>query len=564
MKSLYLIVSGLLFFCFSLKAEDKVYERVYVHTDKNCYVAGEDILLKFYVVDSHFQPSGLSKVGYVEICNTQKHWMQIEVALENGGGAGKIKIPTELPSGIYRLSGYTRYMRNEGEKVFFNKQIAIVNVEEQTPDSNRFVLVEKFEDIQSPEERPSEEKEAIHPVVKTEQSVYDNRSRVVLSLDHIPGNTADLVISVSRDDSIAKVPEINDGDWLTQVKDTFPFSHQWIPEYEGQIISGRYVPEPKEPLRSSLAFVGNDIRYFCGKEDTLSRTINFYTSSMITGKQQIVTSAMSLTYNNAPYRVDLLNPFSDFLPAGLPVLQICPNEKQLMERYIGVQLKGKMGIDSLSNSIQPARYCTSQPVESFDLDQYTRFGSINETMLEFIYEARVSKIEGKRRIRLFMNDGLGFNQGNTLVLLDGVPVYDHEDILKYNPMYIKMINIYNEQFLFGDNFYQGIVSFVTREADLPFFQVSERSQLFNYDCPQLPPSFEIPDYSIDLNKNSTKPDFRHTLYWNPFVKYTTGQPVNLSFYTSDLCGEFKVTVEGITTDGKMIHGASRFRVTASR
>jgi len=563
MKSLSLIIFGLLFFCFSLKAEDRVHERVYVHTDKNCYVAGEDILLKFYVINSNFQPSSLSKVGYIEICNTEKHWMQLEVALEKGSGAGKIKIPTDVPSGIYRLSGYTLYMRNEGESAFFSKQIAIVNVEEQVPDSNRFKLVEKFENIQSPEKRPSKENEAIHPVVKTDQSSYNNRSKVVLSLDDIPDNAADLVISVSRNDSIAKVPEINDEEWLTQVSDTFPFSRQWLPEYEGKIISGRFVPEPKEPLQSSLVFVGNDIRYFCGKEDTLNGTINFYTAGIF-GKQQIVTSAVSLTYNNVPYRIDLLNPFSDSLPCYLPVLQICPNEKQLMERYIGVQIREKMENDSLNNSIQLSRYCNFQPIKTYDLDQYTRFSTISETLLEFVYEVRVSKVEGKRRIKVFMNDGLGFNYGNTLVLLDGVPVYDHEDIFKYNPMYIKIINIYNEKFLFGSNFYEGIVSFVTREGNLPFFKLSDGSQLFNYDCPQLPPSFENPDYSIDSIKNSRKPDFRHTLYWNPFVKSTNGQPVNLSFYTSDLCGEFKVAVEGITTDGKIIHGASGFRVIASK
>jgi hypothetical protein len=72
-----------------------------------------------------------------------------------------------------------------------------------------------------------------------------------------------------------------------------------------------------------------------------------------------------------------------------------------------------------------------------------------------------------------------------------------------------------------------------------------------------------PDCSSESAKNSMKPDFRHTLYWNPFIESTTNQPVNLSFYTSDLSGKFKVTVEGITTDGKMIQGVSYFQVTTS-
>ena len=123
-----------------------------------------------------------------------------------------------------------------------------------------------------------------------------------------------------------------------------------------------------------------------------------------------------------------------------------------------------------------------------------------------------------------------------------------------------MIHIYDGTYLFGSETFGNIVSFITHEGNLPFFQLSNESQLLNYDFPRLPPLFEMPDYSIDQIKNSDRPDFRHTLYWNPFVEFTNGQPVNLSFYTSDLCGEFKVTVEGITSDGEIVRGISYFQV----
>jgi len=561
MKSLYYpIISLLLFLCFSLKAEERVNERAYVHTDKDCYIAGEAILLKFYVVNSNFQPSTLSKVGYVEICDTEKPWMQLKVALEDGWGAAKITIPSDVPSGIYQLTGYTRYMRNEGKNVFFNKQIAIVNVEQQTSDLKRWELVENYNDIPSVKKESSKEKEPVNLLVKTDQNEYGNRMKVLLSLDNIPDNTADLVISVSRNDSIARMPELNQQEWLKHVSDTFPFSGQWLPEYEGHIITGRFVPVPKEKLLSSLAFVGNDIRYFQGQENTQDGTISFYTSRIF-GKQQIVTTAVSQLYNNVPYRVDLLTPFCESLPDSLPVLQVYPDEKQLIERYIGIQLREKTENDSIDNSIQTPKYSIFKPALSYNLDQYTRFNSISETILEFVTGVRVAKVGNSQRIKVFMNDGLTFNQGNTLVLLDGIPVYDHEAILRYNPMYVKMINIYDERYLFGGEHFECIVSFETHEGNLPFFQLSEGSQLFNYDCPQLIPLFENPDYSTGERKDSRKADFRHTLYWNPSVAFTNGRPVNLSFYTSDLCGEFKVTVEGITTEGKMIRGTSYFKVT---
>lgn len=36
-------------------------------------------------------------------------------------------IASTLPTGNYRLVAYTRYMRNEGEEVFFEKPLRVVN-----------------------------------------------------------------------------------------------------------------------------------------------------------------------------------------------------------------------------------------------------------------------------------------------------------------------------------------------------------------------------------------------------------------------------------------------------
>ena len=551
MKPLHLTLA-LFFLCFSTKAEDRVYERVYVHTDKDCYIAGEDIRLKFYVIDTRFQPSDLSKVGYVEICSSEKPLMQLKVALKKGSGAGTIKIPGNIPSGVYRLSGYTRYMRNEGEDVFFGKQIAVVNPAQKNPDPKQFELVEEYVSAYS------ENKESSDLSIKTDQSEYGNRREVRLSIDRIPANTADLVVSVTRNDSIARMPETNNREWLKQVTKTLPFSRQWIPEYEGHIITGRFVPDPKEELATSLAFVGNDIRLFNGQINPQNGTVNFYTAGIFDNRQVVTSAILPGYYDKAPYRLDLLSPFCESSPVELPVLQIYPNENRIMERYIGVQLQEKANRDFLHNSGQIADYCTFEPTYSYDLDEYTRFPTISETILEFVIKVRVNKIRETRRISVFKEDQRFSSK--TLVLLDGVPVYNHEDILEYNPMHIKKINIYENQYMFGNIDFDCIVSFITKGKNLPYFQLTGESQLFNYECPQLPSEFDLPDYSTETAKKSGKPDFRHTLYWNPFVEATIGEPVRLSFYTSDLCGEFKVTVEGITTDGKMIRGVSYFRV----
>lgn len=537
-------------------AEDNRRERVYVYVDKNCYVAGEDIWLKFYVVHPDFKPSSLSKVGYVEICDTEKPQMQIKLALENGRGAGRIKIPNDIPSGYYQLSGYTRYMKNEGEIVYFSRKIAIVNVDKPS-------LPERMEVLKTDKNQPENRFDYPGNIqIKTDRSEYSNRDLVRFSLNNLPPNISDMVVSVSRNDSIVFSESKVDPDaWMKQTADvSVPFTQSWLPEYEGHIITGRFVPDPDDSrLVSNISFVGKDIQYLNGQIDPDGKSVCFYTTG-IYGAQNMVSSVVSYFNTKLPYRVDIVTPFSELLPEKLPILQIYPNEKCLTERYVATQLPEIIRIDTMSHSIFSGNYYQLKPSLSYNLSQYTRFSTLSETILEFVDKVRVGKVDGKRKIRVFVDELDRYNSGNTLVLLDGVPIYDHEDILRYNPQNISMLYVCDGRYVFGGLAFDGIVSFVTYQGNLPFFQLNTESQLVEYDCPFLPEKLNSPDYSDEVIRKSRKPDFRHTLYWNPFVESGKDHPDPHSFYTSDLKGEFKISVEGITTDGQVFFGVSCFQV----
>jgi hypothetical protein len=73
--------------------------------------------------------------------------------------------------------------------------------------------------------------------------------------------------------------------------------------------------------------------------------------------------------------------------------------------------------------------------------------------------------------------------------------------------------------------------------------------------------FYSPTYTTE-NKNSEKPDFRTTLYWNPSVEIKNGE-AGVSFFSSDDIARFKVIVEGITKGGKVCLGEARFEVFSS-
>lgn len=560
MKRIVNIVLAL--FCvISSYAEDNLNERVYVHLDKNCYLAGEDIWIKFYTVNREYEPSALSRVGYIEISDEQRPHIQYKVALEQGCGAGKIAIPHTVPTGVYQLVAYTRYMRNEDENAFFKQQIAIINMAED-------VESERIELTSEPllPQTASNSKPTFN--VNVDKPVYANREAVKLSLGNLPNDMDDLVISVVRNDSVA---------WLSPVADDYlhtlvggisksGFSHQWLPEYEGHIITGEVVTLAGEKEKvidtntfaSTIGFAGKDIRTLFGKVNSDNKI--FYYTEDVYGKQEVVTSLLENREPATNNRVDIVSPFVGAPSAQLPKLQLTPENNRLIDRYVGVQLNQLMAVDSLGVQTPVHNLYDFTPVDKYDLDEYNRFSSVKQTIIEFILRVVVRKVDGEPRLKVFFEKEKRFNQGNTLVLLDGVPLFNHEHILNYNPYLIKMVYIYDGRYVFGGEYYDCMVSFVTYRGNLPSIQLGVESQLFVYDCPELPTKFDYPDYSDAETKNSSRPDFRHTLYWEPFAERLTGKQQPIIFYTSDLTGQFKVLVEGITKEGKRVYGSTQFTV----
>src|SRR4051812_43269702 len=65
-------------------------EQLYVHTDKDFYLAGELCWFRIYAMDAAtHRPAGISKVGYIEILDAQgRPATQAKIALDSAGGSG--------------------------------------------------------------------------------------------------------------------------------------------------------------------------------------------------------------------------------------------------------------------------------------------------------------------------------------------------------------------------------------------------------------------------------------------------------------------------------------------
>ncbi|MHA4845453.1 hypothetical protein ACX0G7_14870 [Flavitalea antarctica] len=114
---------------FTSFTRKNIQEKIFVHTDKDFYLAGEIVWYKIYYMDGTFhRPLDLSKLAYVEIIDqNNKPVMQAKNAIKNNTGKGSFFLPSSVSSGNFKLRAYTKWMKNTDPEYFFEKNICIVN-----------------------------------------------------------------------------------------------------------------------------------------------------------------------------------------------------------------------------------------------------------------------------------------------------------------------------------------------------------------------------------------------------------------------------------------------------
>jgi hypothetical protein len=105
------------------------WEEVFIHTDRNEYIAGEDLWFSAYLVDRQSgKPTSHSSILYFDILNPDNSSVaRRKVLMTKGYGSGHVVLPDTLTSGTYRIRAYTNWMKNFMTANSFEKRITIFN-----------------------------------------------------------------------------------------------------------------------------------------------------------------------------------------------------------------------------------------------------------------------------------------------------------------------------------------------------------------------------------------------------------------------------------------------------
>jgi hypothetical protein len=146
------------------------------------------------------------------------------------------------------------------------------------------------------------------------------------------------------------------------------------------------------------------------------------------------------------------------------------------------------------------------------------------------------------------------------LFLDGVKIGDPSIIANLDPAIVEKIDIVKEEYFVGRYSFSGILNVITKSADFSDVSLPDYMIRLPYRVVEPVRSFVSPVYSSNDMKNSTIPDFRNTLFWNPSVKPGKEGYVKIEFWTSDVVSDYIINVQGITAEGKLISVRKYFSV----
>jgi hypothetical protein len=173
---------------------------------------------------------------------------------------------------------------------------------------------------------------------------------------------------------------------------------------------------------------------------------------------------------------------------------------------------------------------------------------MEEVMREYVSEVNIVHPHNHFHIKV-LNKNAFLDEGDPLVMIDGVPFFDIDKLFAADPLKIRKLEDVPYIFLLGPSYEAGIFSFTTYKGDLAGNEIDPHAVVMDYEGLELQREFYSPQYDTDGAYASRIPDFRNVLYWEPFVKTDTKGTGSLSFYTSDQTGKYIGIIQGLTSNG---------------
>lgn len=201
-----------------------------------------------------------------------------------------------------------------------------------------------------------------------------------------------------------------------------------------------------------------------------------------------------------------------------------------------------------------------RPDQEIVLDDYIKLPVMEEVFFELIPGVFLKK--KKSVFDLKISDPVSYEiyEYPPGMMIDGVIVKDPNLIGNVDPELAERIDVIKEKYFIGDYQFFGIINVITREGDFSSVILPDFATRISYRVVEPVLTFISPDYSLPAKKNERIPDFRNTLWWTPSASFNISGKVEAEFWTSDIPGTYVITVQGISSSGKLISSRKLIKV----
>ncbi len=482
-------------------------EKAFAVLDKKCYIVGEQLHVGVQVVDSCNSPS-ISKVAYIEVADTKKMYAQTMIALEHGKGWADIPLPANMHSGCFQVCVYTRAMRNQGQDTFYRTIIGVVNPSRVSAYDNILFL-------------PADS------LNRKNKATISSSAKETISIDIPEAKDAlSCFISVYSDDI-----NMNDVKELPRLPKSSMYATEYTAELEGHTVlaQGKFSQDEAEQVQ--LAMVGKE-SYISDGQRHAGGSYTFFTSNIF-GKRPIVLSAYST--DGKPLDIQIESPYAHILPTWLPRLTVYCNENDLRAHNQSA-LREQAYTEHIERDTTAGteKFTQVSPDITYDLDEWTRLSTIREMIVEYLHGIDRKEHSGVNQLFVFIPEIKRYSDNPALVLLDGMPIHNIDDILDYDAHLLKYVYIYSGRFTFGSTICNGVVSFVTAKGRLSNYKLDSGSRLMAYSFPQDHPQFF----------NCHSKEAYGTMLW----KSITGNDTTIE--TPGTAGRYNIVISGVDKSGK--------------
>jgi hypothetical protein len=326
----------------------------------------------------------------------------------------------------------------------------------------------------------------------------------------------------------------------------------FLPEYNDHLINAKITNTltgaPAKDIVAYLSVPGKRVQLYASRSDSLGRLV--FNTKQLFGPGEVV--AQTNPEKDSTYRIDVLSPFSEQYSKRItPQLALSADLQKALEQHsLGMQVQNIYALNKVKRFYDPGVDSAgffAQPYKTYLLDNYTRFTTMEEVLREYVREDNIVRSRGRYHIKVLNEKG--FLDGDPIVLLDDVPVFNIDKVMAIDPLKVRKLEVIRDRYFYGPTVNEGVFSFTTYKGDLGGVEIDPHAVVLDYEGLQLKREFYSPVYDTQKAADSRVPDFRSLLFWSPDVNTNTAGKGLVSFYTSDQKGKYVVSVQGISEEG---------------